>query len=44
MGLSLGLSYSVSRLFYFILRASHIRAVDVIYDTMHYAYVTFLIL
>jgi hypothetical protein len=43
MGPSLVPSYSVSVIdFYFILYSTHIQVVDVIYDTMHYAYVIFL--
>ncbi len=44
MGPSLVPSYFVSKFLCYILRASYIRLVDVIYDTMHYAYVTFFIL
>jgi hypothetical protein len=44
MGPSLVPSYSVSIIAYlFILYSTHIQVVDVIYDTMHYAYVTFLV-
>lgn len=44
MGLFLVLSYSVSVTEFFYLVLHSLQVVDVIYDSMHYAYVMFLFL